>query len=80
MSTVFDTVNKYVFAELERLDALDASDEGLAQEIERARAIGAMAKVAVENAELAVEATRVAARIGGTPSKMLALSEAGDRP
>lgn len=78
MSTVFETVNHYVFEELRRLDALDPKDKTLGNEIERARAIGAMAKVAVDNAALAVEATRMAKQIGTTPTKLLDHSETAD--
>lgn len=76
MSTVFETVNRYIFDELARLDALDPNDKTLGYEIERARAIGAMAKVAVDNAELAIEATRVARQTGVAPAKLLAHGDA----
>lgn len=72
MSTVFETVNRYIFDEMARLDAIDPSDEALGHEIERARAIGAMARVAVENAGLALEATRIGRQVGVPPAKLLA--------
>ena len=77
--TVFDVVNRYVFGELERIDRLDATNdpELFAREIERAKAIGCMAKVAIDNASMAVNATRAAAEIGTTPSRMLGGAKGG---
>lgn len=79
--SVFSTVNHYLFEEMRRLDALDPKDDALGGEIERARAIGAMAKVAIENAELAVNVTKVSAQVGTTPAKLMASAEGqGGRP
>ena len=69
-------VNDYLFAELERLDTLDASDpDALRLEISRARAGEGMAKAAIDNANTILDVARLKAEYSGarvSVPKMLA--------
>ena len=69
-------VNDYLFAELERLDTLDASDpDALRLEISRARAVEGMAKAAIDNANTILDVARLKAEYSGarvSVPKMLA--------
>lgn len=69
-------VNDYLFAELERLDTMDASDpDALRLEISRAKAVEGMAKAAIDNANTILDVARLKAEYSGarvTVPKMLA--------
>ena len=73
MDSICATVSRYLTAELERLDKIDAANnrEELDSEIERAKAISLMAKVAVENAQVCVDVARVSAKLETPASKLL---------
>ena len=59
-------VNDYLFAEMERLDTLDASDpDALRLEIQRARAVEGMAKAAIDNANTILDVARLKAEYSG---------------
>lgn len=49
-------LNNHLFAQLERLNDEETTGERLAEEIERSRAIGAVAKQIIDNARLTLDA------------------------
>lgn len=69
-------VNDYLFAELERLDTLDASDpDALRLEISRAKAVEGIAKATIDNANTILDVARLKAEYSGarvSVPKMLA--------
>lgn len=59
-------VNDYLFAELERLNTLDASDpDALRLEIQRARAVEGITKAAIDNANTILDVARLKAEYSG---------------
>ena len=56
MASVYEQVNAAIFRELERLDAMDPSDEDCMAEIERAREVRGLTATAVSNANSAISA------------------------
>ena len=58
-------LNEVLFAELERLNAVDVTNEDAVRiEISRSKAIEGVAKTTVENAKTILEATRLRAEFG----------------
>lgn len=61
-------LNNHLFAQLERLGDESLSDEVLADEIKRGKAISDLGKVVVENAKLALEAEKFISEFGARPA------------
>ena len=51
-------LNNHLFAQLERLSDEETQGEGLKEEIERSKAVATIAKTIVDNARLALDATK----------------------
>ena len=59
MKNTLNDLNNYLFAQLERLDEEDISEEKLNSEIMRAKAIVGVASAIIGNADVAMQAMRV---------------------
>ncbi|WP_338952386.1 hypothetical protein [Fusobacterium nucleatum] len=59
MKNTLNDLNNYLFAQLERLDEEDISEEKLNSEIMRAKAIVGVASAIISNADVAMQAMRV---------------------
>ena len=57
MKNTLNDLNNYLFAQLERLDEEDISEEKLNSEIMRAKAIVGVASAIISNADVAMQAT-----------------------
>lgn len=51
-------LNNHLFAQLERLSDEETQGDGLKEEIERSKAVAVIAKTIVDNARLALDATK----------------------
>lgn len=58
-------LNNHLFAQLERLGDEGMTPEKLSEEIKRSSAMAGIAKVVVENAKLALDATKFKSEFGG---------------
>ena len=59
MKNTLNDLNNYLFAQLERLDEEDISEEKLNSEIMRAKAIVGVASAIISNSDVAMQAMRV---------------------
>lgn len=64
-------LNDHLFAELERLGDEDLKDEALTTEIGRAKAISDVAAKIIDNAKLALDATKFQVEFGGVNRKAI---------
>lgn len=71
-NTIMD-LNNHMFAELERLSDEDLSGEKLQEEISRAKAVGDIANKIIDNAKLALDATKLQVEYGGVNRKAVEL-------
>jgi len=60
-------LNNHLFAQIERLGDEGLTPEELSDEIKRSGAMSNLGKVVVENAKLALEATKFSSEFGGRP-------------
>lgn len=58
MKNKMTDLNNHLFAQLERLSDEDTKGEALAEEIERARAVGGIARNIIDNAKLVLDAQK----------------------
>lgn len=65
MKNKITDLNDHLFAELERLGDEDLKDDALAKEIGRAKALGDIAARIIDNAKLALDATKLQVEFGG---------------
>lgn len=61
MRNTLEDLQNHLFAQLERLGDEELDEDGLSREIERAKAIGEIGKVAITNANTAMSAVRMRA-------------------
>lgn len=73
MKNTITDLNNHLFMELERLGDEDLQGEKLEAEISRAKAIGDIAAKAIDNAKLALEATKLQCEYGGAGRKPIDL-------
>lgn len=66
-------LNDHLFAELERLGDEELKDEDLTKEIGRAKAISDVAAKIIDNAKLALDATKFQVEFGGVNRKAIDL-------
>ena len=59
MKNTLNDLNNYLFAQLERLDEEDISEEKLNSEIMRAKAIVGVATAIINNADVAIQAIKI---------------------
>lgn len=65
MKNKLTDLNDHLFAEIERLGDEELTEEGLQTEVSRAKAISDVAGKIIDNAKLALEATRLQVEYGG---------------
>lgn len=65
MKNKITDLNDHLFAELERLGDEELKDEELSREIGRAKAISDVASRIIDNAKLALDATKLQVEFGG---------------
>ena len=73
MKNKITDLNDHLFAELERLSDEDLTGEELIQEINRAKALGDISGKIIENAKLALDATKLQVEYGGISRKAIEL-------
>lgn len=73
-NTVMD-LNNHLFAEIERLGDEELDGEKLQQEIQRAKAIADISGKVIENAKLALDATKLQVEFGGVNRKAIDMPE-----
>lgn len=79
MKNKLTDLNDHMFAQLERLNDEDLSDEELAVEMERSRAISGISKTIIENAKLALDAEKYKTEYRGyNRGSMPAMLKLGD--
>ena len=59
MKNTLNDLNNYLFAQIERLDEEDISEEKLHTEILRAKAIGGVGTANINNADVAIQAIKI---------------------
>lgn len=78
MSNMFDMVNNALMRELEKLDNVDPSTDAGRAEIDRAKALHAVAATAIDNARVTVSAIGAVSELCGTaPASLPALLGCG---
>lgn len=75
MNNRLSDLNNFLFAQLERLDNPEMTDEEFEREIKRSKAITETGKAIVENAKLALEGQRFLADFGIARRGTVALPE-----
>lgn len=68
MKNKLQDLNNHLFAQLERLDNEELTAEGLETEIQRSKAITAISNQIINNAKLALDATKLQVEFG-TPTR-----------
>lgn len=68
MKNKIQDLNDHLFAQLERMNDEDLSDSDLTKEIERTKAVVAISSQIINNAKLALDATKLQVEYG-TPSR-----------
>lgn len=71
MKNKMTDLNDHLFAEMERLGDEDLKGEDLAKEISRAKAISDVASRIIDNAKLALDATKLQVEYGGINRKAI---------
>ena len=71
MKNKITDLNDHLFAELERLGDEELKDEELSREIGRAKAISDVASRIIDNAKLALDATKLQVEYGGVNRKAI---------
>lgn len=66
-------LNDHLFAELERLSDEELTGEKLQEEIVRAKSVGDIAGKIIDNAKLALDATKLQVEFGGVNRKAVEL-------
>lgn len=64
MHNTLEDLNNFLFAQLERLDDPEISDEDLRKERERSKSMVEIGKTIVDNARLCLQAHRFASELG----------------
>ena len=64
MKNKIQDLNDHLFAQLERLNDEDLTDENLTKEIERTKAVTAISSQIINNAKLALDATKLQVEYG----------------
>lgn len=72
-------LNNHLFAQLERLSDEGTTGEKLKEEIERSRAVGAIARNIVDNARLALDGQRALGETVRTLPAMIGNEKANDK-
>lgn len=75
MNNKLSDLNNFLFAQLERLDNEDLTDDELEKEIKRTKAITETGRTIVDNARLALDGQRFMAEYGAVKRTTLALPE-----
>ena len=75
MKNKLTDLNDHLFAQLERLGNEDLSADALNAEISRAKAVSGVASQIIDNAKLALEATRLQVEYGGITREPIKLPE-----
>ncbi len=73
MKNKITDLNDHLFAELERLGDEELKEDALNNEINRAKAISDVAGKVIENAKLALDATKLQVEYGGVNRKAIEL-------
>jgi len=73
MKNKITDLNDHLFAELERLSDEELTGDKLQEEITRAKAVGDVAGKIIDNAKLALDATKLQAEYGGVNRKAVQL-------
>lgn len=81
MNNNLNSLNNYLFEELERLNDDDElkNDEKLNKELKRAKAISGVSMAIVNNARLILDAKKYANEVGENETEMLKLSESSEK-
>ncbi len=75
MKNKLTDLNDHLFAELERLGDEDLQDDKLQQEISRAKAVSDVATRIIDNAKLALDATKLQVEYGGIVREKITMPE-----
>lgn len=75
MKNKLTDLNDHLFAELERLGDEDLQDDKLQQEISRAKAVSDVATRIIDNAKLALDATKLQVEYGGVVREPIKMPE-----
>lgn len=75
MKNKLTDLNDHLFAEIERLGDEELSGEKLQQEISRAKAIADISGKVIDNAKLALDATKLQVEYGGIVREKIKLPE-----
>lgn len=75
MKNKLTDLNDHLFAEIERLGDEELSGEKLQQEISRAKAVSDVATRIIDNAKLALDATKLQVEYGGIVREKIKLPE-----
>ena len=75
MKNKLTDLNDHLFAELERLGDEDLQDDKLQQEISRAKAVSDVATRIIDNAKLALDATKLQVEYGGIVREKINMPE-----
>ncbi len=73
MKNKITDLNNHLFAELERLSDEELGGDKLQEEITRAKAVGDIAAKIIDNAKLALDATKLQVEYGGVNRKAVDL-------
>lgn len=72
-------LSEHLFAELERLSGAELEGEALSAEIDRAKAVCAVAEKIIDNGSLVIRATGLRAQLGGSVPLNKMLGSGGGR-
>lgn len=75
MKNKLQDLNNHLFAQLERLDNEELTAEGLDTEIQRSKAITAISNQIINNAKLALDATKLQVEYGTAARTGVAMPE-----
>ena len=75
MKNKLTDLNDHLFAELERLGDEELQDDKLQQEISRAKAVSDVATRIIDNAKLALDATKLQVEYGGIAHEKIKMPE-----
>lgn len=73
MKNKITDLNDHLFAELERLSDEELTGEKLQEEITRAKSVGDIASKIIDNAKLALDATKLQVEYGGANRRTVEL-------